>query len=484
MTKRIVTFTLALAMVMALTACGTLGPDLPTPSVDPSDEPTSSVDPSGEPTSSVDPSGEPTRPTDPVDESPSPIIGAKPSNAVTLISDEHIAYIKGIGSGLFSPDSYITRGEAAVILCRLLSDTVPVTVSYTDVPENSWYTEAAEQLGSLGVIRPNENTFHSEEIISRGEFVSYIASFFPVRTDAEQFPDVRPDHSYGDAILSGRAWGWLMGLPDGNFGPEDVIHRSEAVAIINRALGRTGDQADIAANRPAFFLDVPVSEWYYNDVMEATVPHTFTVNEADAETWTSFTPTDTGLPADFLTEGFHLHQGWCYYYSADAEDILRSCTVSGYTYDADGHFTTGDAWVDQQLREIVLSQITPGVTREKMLERFFAYCRDNYKYLKWNLYETGDTSFTLDAARQMLSTGRGNCYCYASVFWYLARWIGYDARIFSGTVYGDYHSWVEIDGYIYDPQLEWRFVHDRGNTWYLWHFYHLLDSSDSHLYRK
>ena len=510
MRKRIVPFTLALAVVVALaaplTACRweRLINMLPSPQTSPSDEPSSSVTPSGEPSPSPSPSGKPSpspgpsgkpSPSPGPSNKPSPSPGPSdvppsqtpkpgPSAGVTLITDEHIAYIKDIESGLFFPDSGITRGDAAVILYRLLADTVPVTVSYSDVPADSRYAGAAAQLGSLGVIRPNESTFNGDEIISRGEFVSYIACFFPMRTDAEQFLDVLPDSPYGDAILSGRAWGWLEGFPDETFSPEDTISRAEAVVIINRALGRTGDQESIEADRPALFLDVPVTEWYYYDVMEAAVPHTFAVTKTGAEEWTDFTPADTGLPKNFRTEGLHLYEGWSYYYSEETKDILRSCTNAGSTYDANGHFTTGDTWIDEHLREIVLSQTNASMTRDKMLRAFFAYCRDNYKYLKWNTYSTGNTSFTLAAARQMLSTGRGNCYCYASVFWYLARWIGYDAKIFSGGVLGGPHSWVEIDGYIYDTQLEWRYVHDWGRSQYLWTFYHLKDSSDTYRYRK
>ena len=482
MNKRIVTSTLALAMVIALastmTACQkrVAATGLPSRQTDPVD---------GFPTHQTGPAGVlPTRQVEPVDATPSQTPEPEPSEDITLISDEHIQYITGVGSALFSPDKNITRAEAAVILCRLLSGTVPVTVSYSDVPAGSWYKEAAEQLGSLGVLRAGERTFRGNEPISRGEFVHCIAAFFPPRTDAEQFSDVPSTHQYAEDILSCRAYGWLNGYGDGTFRPEQPILRSEAVAVINRALGRTGDREEIAANRPALFLDVPATVWYYYDVMEATVPHTFDTAESGEEKWTTFTQTDTGLPEDFQTEGFHLYEGWCYYYSAEAGDILRNSTIFGFTYDANGRFTTGDTWVDGQLREIILGQTDPNMSGDELLQAFFAYCRDTYRYLKWNYYEMGDTSFTMDAARQMLSTGRGNCYCYASVFWYLARWIGYDARIISGTVYGDYHSWVEIGGYIYDPQLEWRFVHDRGNTGYLWHFYHLLDSSDVHLYRK
>ena len=408
----------------------------------------------------------------------------RPAADVTLITAEHIAYITGDGKGYFNPGDYMTRAQIAVILYRLQSEKVPVTVSYSDVPANSWYADAAYQLGSLGVLRADESTFLGDELITRGEFAHCVAAFFPPRTDAVQFSDVSPSDQYADDILSGKAYGWLTGYTDGTFHPEQPIQRCEAITLVNRALGRTGDEAIIAAERPALFLDVPVSAWYYYDLLEATVPHSYTGGEAGAETWTSFEKADTSLPRDFQTEGVHLYQGWSYYYSEDARDILRSCTRAGYTYDADGHFTTGDTWVDQQLRNIILSKTNSSMTRDQMLRALFAYCRDNYRYLKWNIYKAGDTSFTLAAARQILSTGRGNCYCYASTFWYLARWLGYDAKIFSGAVLGGPHSWVEIGGYIYDTQLEWRYVHDWGRSRYLWTFYHLLDSKDTYRYRK
>ena len=409
---------------------------------------------------------------------------AWPAAGVTLNTTDHIAYITGDGAGRFNPDSNMTRAQVAVILYRLLSGKAPVTVSYTDVPANAWYADAAVQLGSLGVLRAGESTFRGDEQITRGEFAHCIASFFPLRTGAMQFSDVWSGHKYADAILSGRAYGWLDGYADGTFRPEQPIRRCEAVAIINRALGRFGDKLLIAHRHPGLYLDVSPDAWYYYDVMEATLPHKYTDKWSSGETWSEWQEADTGLPADFRTQGFHLYDGWSYFYDSSVEDIVRGGTKNGFTFDADGHFTTGDAWVDQQLREIILSQTNPSMTRDKMLRAVFAYCRDHYKYLKWNYYRAGDTSFTLDAARHMLSTGRGNCYCYASTFWYLARWLGYDAKIISGAVLGGPHSWVEIDGYIYDTQLEWRYVRDWGRSQYLWTFYRLRDSKDTFRYRK
>ena len=488
MKKRIVMLALALVIAIALTACGAMA-STGLANTDNGGLPQATAAGTGDDLASRGPEeaagGEASsQPSDHVGSETVHFLNAKPAAGVTLNTADHIAYITGDGTGHFNPGDNMTRAQIAVILYRLLSETVPVTVSYTDVPADSWYADAAAQLGSLGVLRAGERTFQGNELITRGEFAHCIAAFFPPRTDAKPFSDVSPSHQYADAILSCKAYGWLTGYEDGTFRPEQPLQRCEAITLVNHALGRTGDRESIAAERPALFLDVPVNAWYYYDLIESTVPHSFTSGEAGGEVWTAFEEADTGLPEDFRTQGFHLYQGWCYYYSTATNDIFRSRTVSGFTYDADGHFTTGDTWVDEQLREIVLSQTKPGMTRDQMLRAFFAYCRDNYKYLKWNIYPAGDTSFMLDAAPRMLSTGRGNCYCYASTFWYLSRWLGYDAKIFSGGVLDGPHSWVEIDGYIYDTQLEWRYVHDWGRSQYLWTFYHLQDSRDTYRYRK
>ena len=70
----------------------------------------------------------------------------------------------------------------------------------------------------------------------------------------------------------------------------------------------------------------------------------------------------------------------------------------------------------------------------------------------------------------MLSTGYGNCYCYAATFYELARALGYDAHLISGTVGHNAapHGWVEIyvDGkrHVCDTELEMTYYRDRKPT--------------------
>ena len=375
----------------------------------------------------------------------------------TLTADSHSAYVKGSGGkmGDFSPEDSLTRGQIAQILLRLLPADLPSTAVYSDVPADAWYAKAAGVLGGLGVIRPGEDTFLPEEEVTRGELIRYIACFFPFREDAEAFTDVPDSHLDAPYILSARANGWLKGYSDGTVRPDQPITRAEAVTMLNRALDRKADKAYIDRVRPTFYLDVPVGSWYYYDVMEASVAHVhLSVGEDGKELWREHTG------GHRPEEGFHLVDGWSYYYDSTLGDIVRGGDVGTFTFDEQGHYTTGSAELDGLLREAVLAHTNKDMTREEMLRALYNYSRDDFRYLKRPTYDFGATGFMQADALEMMKTHRGNCYSFASVFYYLARWIGYDAVTYSGTLgrTSQPHSWVEIefDGtwYVFDPELE------------------------------
>lgn len=411
------------------------------------------------------------------EDSGSQSIPAENPSGSALITDSHVAYLTGSG-GLFRPQDNLTRAEAAQIFLRLLKQTVPVTIHYTDVPAGAWYAEAAGVMGSLGVMRSGMSTFGPDEDLTRGEFISCVAQFFTPRTDAVQFSDVSAASPYAPYILSARAWGWVEGFSDGTLRPDQLITRAEAVTILNRALGRSADVSYLAQAYPAgLYLDVPTGSWAYAEVMEASVAHSHTATAA-GEVWTSHTKTDIGLAT-----GFHLIDGWLYYYDASTGSFAVNTSVGSFTFNSQGHFTSGSDELDQHLHEIVLAHTNDSMTQEQKLRALYVYTRDSFTYLRRPAYEFGATGWMQTDALNMLQTGYGNCYSYASVFWYLARWLGYDARIYSGTVGWNYapHAWVEItmDGtsYIYDTELEMAY-HRRGR--YEINLYHYIDVDGWH----
>ena len=371
-----------------------------------------------------------------------------------LISGQHTAYISGSG-GQFRPGGNLSRGEAAQMIYRLLPQKPEmVTVSFTDVAGDEWYAQAALALGSLGVVRPGQTEFLPNEELKRSEFIRYLAYFSAPRTDAQPFTDVPPDHPDAPYLLSARAWGWLSGFEDGTARPDAPITRAEAVAMVNRAVGRTPDKGYIDSVQPVFYLDVAPGSWYYYEVAEASVSHEHT-GSGETEKWSGHTPVPSEIP-----DGYHLIDGWLYCFDSGRGGMVRNDTAGNWTFNAEGHFTSGSDDLDNRLRWIVMNVTNSGMTQEQKLRALYLYTRDNFTYRRRPAYAFGVLDFMQKDALDMLSTGYGNCYSYASVFWYLSRWIGYDAAIYSGTVGNNRapHSWVEIgfDGrnYIFDTELE------------------------------
>ena len=392
---------------------------------------------------------------------PSDHTGVDTPSGLTLNRTDHNAYISG-SNGLFRPEDHITRAETAQLLSRLLAYQVPAAAVYADVPRDAWYAQAAGMLGALGVLRAGESLFLPEDEVTRGEFIHALSRFFPAALATSQFADVSPWDPWASDYLTARALGWVYGFEDGTLRPEQPITRAEAATLVNRALGRFPDRAYIDASvGPLLYWDVSTDDWYFYDVMEASVPHQYDL-VSSTEFWSSHTAVSAGISA-----GFHLVNGWLYYYDQERGGVVRNASVGSFTFDAAGHFTSGNADLDARLRQIVMDKTNGSMTQEEKLRALYVYTRDSFTYLRRPAYEFGVLDFMEKDALNMLTTGYGNCYSYASVFWYLSRWIGYDAKIYSGTVGTNKrpHSWVEInfDGrdYIFDTELEMAY-HKKG----------------------
>ena len=119
------------------------------------------------------------------------------------------------------------------------------------------------------------------------------------------------------------------------------------------------------------------------------------------------------------------------------------------------------------------------LTQEEMLRAVYDHVVQNYSYIYGRMYAFGAEGWAEKEAWRMLTDRGGNCYCYAALFYELARFVGYDAVLYSGRVSGeqydfrDYdgeivyagegstpHAWVEIeiDGevFLFDTEYEYR----------------------------
>ena len=86
-------------------------------------------------------------------------------------------------------------------------------------------------------------------------------------------------------MRSAAALGLVQGRKDGTFDPYATITRAEAAVILNRVLGREtrGVRPEELEDR---WYDNPPQAWYYGDMLEASVSHSF-MEEDGTERWTA-----------------------------------------------------------------------------------------------------------------------------------------------------------------------------------------------------
>lgn len=205
-----------------------------------------------------------------------------------LDTGDHNAYIFGYPGDRFGPDDPLTRAQAAQIFYRLLKDQdIPVNTVFSDVPGDAWYARAVNTLASLGVVSGvGEGRFLPDRAITRAEFVTMAMGFADESSSSGcSFNDVDPEAWYFKAVLCAADYGWISGYPDGSFGPQRLVTRGEASAMVNRMLGRQADQDFVSGHTGLqTFLDVPVSYWAYYDICEAANGHFYTQSSGE-EVW-------------------------------------------------------------------------------------------------------------------------------------------------------------------------------------------------------
>ncbi len=200
--------------------------------------------------------------------------------AKLLETEEHISYLKGYSNGKFKPERNMTRAEAAQMFYNLLLDkNISGTGAFNDVKRGAWYYDAVTALAGMGIIKGvGANRFKPDGEITRAEFVTIAMRFVSIDAKGtETFADVGKKHWAAKNIADAASLGWISGNSDGTFSPDAPIKRNSVVKIVNNMLGRKADMkyVQIHADSIKLFGDVSPSEWYYQDVIEATNAHKY-----------------------------------------------------------------------------------------------------------------------------------------------------------------------------------------------------------------
>lgn len=402
-------------------------------------------------------------------------------SSFTLRTGAHTRYMSGAADGLFHPAQSLTRAEMAQILYNIVTERPGQGAGFSDVPAEEWYAPAVSAMAGLGILEGySDGTFRPMQPITRAESAQALAQLIPSNGQNRSFRDVPSGHPAYAAISAVGGFGLFSGDQSGNFNPEAGFQRAEAAVVFNRLLGRSPDPTAIYAKSLRYFPDVPTTHWAYGPIMEAVTTHSHTPS-GSGELWRDIQ--SEPVP---LADGYYRLCGRLYCVSDGR--FLRSESRECFYFDAEGRYSTGNAGLDEQLNALVEQYTNDSMTRDQKLKALYRYCRDNFSYLKRPLLEAGATGWEPEYAAAFLSMGKGNCFSFSSLFCLLAREIGQPAYTVIGGLGKNAapHGWVEIklDGtnYMFDPQLEWRYVHDYGRKSH--NLFKVLPQNTGHTYKK
>jgi len=207
----------------------------------------------------------------------------------------HTRFVYGFPDGTMRADTSITRAEVAMIIFRLLEDGNKFNAApsqFSDVAYGSWYAQAVNYLAHMNILLGYpDGTFRPNASITRAEFTAIVVRFFGAGASGQSnFSDVSPTHWASIYINAAFSNGWILGHQDGTFRPDNAITRAEAVVIINRLLGRIANPETIrdSLGNMRVFSDLTSAHWAFYNIMEASISHTYRIDQHDNEVWVTF----------------------------------------------------------------------------------------------------------------------------------------------------------------------------------------------------
>lgn len=148
-------------------------------------------------------------------------------------------------------------------LALFLSNVLVVNASFGDVPLKHKNSQAISFLQDSDVIGGySDGSFKPEGKLNRAQLMKILVEGQGITPDPEQyrncFPDVT-DQWYAPYVCYAKEAGWVEGFDDGNFRPEKIVTKSQAIKMTIESQGF--DMPTTPCENP-LFKDVVESNWY------------------------------------------------------------------------------------------------------------------------------------------------------------------------------------------------------------------------------
>ena len=150
--------------------------------------------------------------------------------------------MRGDIAGNLNENNYITRAEFSTMINRAFGYTKTGATPFRDVPSTAWYAQdvgIAYQAGyiagtSATTFSPNSNVTREQAAV----ILSRILMLQPEVGENTLFTDSRSMANWSRGYIAAAArYGVISGYPDGRFGPGDNLTRGQAAILLVNALG-------------------------------------------------------------------------------------------------------------------------------------------------------------------------------------------------------------------------------------------------------
>ena len=154
--------------------------------------------------------------------------------------------LKGDGSGSLNPTGYITRGELAVILDRIMDYQIAANNSFADVANEAWYTDAVLKACAAGVLQGDGVNARPGDTITRQEAMVMLARVLELTGRSQGVSTFRDADQVADwakgAVGAMAHAGYVQGS-GGNIMPTAPITRAEVAVMLDNMFAETFDKA-------------------------------------------------------------------------------------------------------------------------------------------------------------------------------------------------------------------------------------------------
>jgi len=183
----------------------------------------------------------------------------------------------GDPDGNFYPDKAMTRAEFAAMLSRLMGYTDMAAEPFTDVAETDWYYAPIMKLAAAGVMEGWNGLATPESLITREEAAVMLCRALGIKPSADAeltFADSAAVSSWAqDAVAALSERGMIQGMGDNKYEPALNINKASVATLINNMVvayvddemaendvkGELDGVVIIATDKPVTFTDAAIT---------------------------------------------------------------------------------------------------------------------------------------------------------------------------------------------------------------------------------